>query len=67
VLRSWARWGDLPELTASTTACVRFRALDSEAFPEAGLTTKIHLLANESVLPVVFGITAGQVADCTRQ
>ncbi len=31
-----------------------------------GLTTKIHLLADEAGLPVAFRITAGQVNDCTQ-
>jgi transposase len=31
-----------------------------------GLTTKIHLLADERGLPVDFIVTAGQVNDCTQ-
>jgi transposase len=31
-----------------------------------GLTTKIHLLADEQGLPVDFAVTAGQVNDCTQ-
>jgi hypothetical protein len=31
-----------------------------------GLTTKIHLLADELGLPLGFLVTAGQVADCTQ-
>jgi transposase len=31
-----------------------------------GLTTKIHLLADESGLPVDFLLTGGQVHDCTQ-
>ena len=31
-----------------------------------GLTTKIHLLANELGLPMDFLVTGGQVNDCTQ-
>jgi transposase len=74
VLRSGAHWHDLPERYGKYKSVhKRFsRWAASGVWDKAlgrsrgGLTTKIHLLANELGLPVDFLVTGGQVNDCTQ-